>query len=352
MSAFIPHSRPTLGEEEAKATAEVVLSGQIAQGPQVARFEEELASYIGVGYGVAVSSGTAALTLALRALGIGEGDEVAVPSYACAALVQAVWSVGAIPLLVDVDPRTGNMDPDDLRRRATPKARAVVLVHMFGFPAEVEDIARMGLPVVEDCAMAIGARLRGRPLGSFGLASAFSFYATKMMATGEGGMVATDDPEVAQVARDLREYDMKEDLRPRFNFKMTDLQAALGRVQLKKLEKFLARRREIAALYDAALAGAGVELPLRMPDAEPAYYRYVVRVDRDAGEVVDALKAGGIGAARPVFRPLHRYLGLPSEDFPGTEEIYRRAVSLPIYPSLTEEEVRRVIREVQAILEG
>jgi len=347
---FIPHSRPTLGEEEAEAAFKVVLSGQISQGPQVAEFERELAAYVGVGYGVAVSSGTAALALALRALGVGEGDEVAVPSYACAALVHAVRFVGASPLLVDVDPDTGNLDPEDLGRRLVGRTKAIVLVHMFGFPARVEEVGRFGVPILEDCAMALGARYRGGQVGSFGRASAFSFYATKMLATGEGGMVLTDDPDLAEAVRDFREYDMKEDTQPRFNFKMTDIQAALGRVQLGKLDAFVERRKRVASIYDVAFRDLEAELPPKVEDAEPSYYRYVLRVSSDAGEVIKALKTKGIDAARPVFRPIHRYLGLPPEDFAGTEDMYRRAVSIPIYPSLGDGEVERVIEGVRAVL--
>ena len=347
---FIPHSRPTLGEEEAEAVFKVVLSGQITQGPQVTEFERELAAHVGVGYGVAVSSGTAALALALRALGVGEGDEVAVPSYACAALVHAVRFVGALPIPVDVDPRTGNLDPEDLGRRLGGRTRAIVLVHMIGSPARVEEVGRFGVPILEDCAMALGAKYKGRPVGSFGRASVFSFYATKMLATGEGGMVLTDDPDLAEAVRDFREYDMKEELLPRFNFKMTDIQAALGRVQLGKLDAFVERRKRIASLYDAAFRDLEVELPPKVEDAEPSYYRYILRVGSDSEEVVEALRTRGIGAARPVFRPIHRYLGLPPGNFPGTEDIYRRAVSIPIYPSLRDGEVERVIEGVRDVI--
>ena len=350
MTELVPHSRPTLGEEEARAVHDVVLSGQVAQGPQVARFEEELADYVGVGHGVAVSSGTSALALALRALGVGEGDEVAIPSYVCSSLVHAVRFVGASPLVVDVDPETGNLDPDDLGRRLGGRTKAVILVHMFGFPADLEEVGRFGIPVIEDCAMALGARYRGRPVGGFGRASVFSFYATKMLATGEGGMVLTDDPDLAEAVRDLREYDMKEDVAPRFNFKMTDIQAVLGRVQLRRLDSFLVRRREIASLYDSAFGDLEAELPPRTEDAEPSYYRYVLRVRSYPEEVVKALRARRIGAARPVFRPVHRYLGL--DGFPGTEEMYGRAVSVPIYPSLGDGEVDRVKEAVKEVLGG
>lgn len=339
----IPHSRPTLGDEDRAAVAAVVASGQIAQGPRVAEFERAMAARLEAGGGVAVSSGTAALHLALVALGVGPGDEVLVPSYACAALLQAVRAAGALPRPVDVDPATFNLDPDAAKRACSARTRALIAVHAFGLPADLGALRALGVPVVEDAAQALGARYGGRPVGGLGEAAILSFYATKLMTTGEGGMLLSADARLLAAARDLREYDQKADDRPRFNYKLTDLAAALGLAQLARLDGFLARRQAIAARYREALDGCPLEPPLTPPGRVHVYHRYVVKGRAPAARYLEHLEARGVQARRPVFQPLHRYLGLAPEGFPGSEEAWARAVSLPIYPSLDPGEVERVV---------
>lgn len=338
-AARVPHSRPTLGDDERAALAEVVASGQLAQGPRVAAFERAMADRLGVRGAVAVSSGTAALHLALLALGVGPGDEVLVPSYACAALLHAARAAGATPRLVDVDPATFNIDPDAAKRVRSPRCRALIVVHAFGLPADLDALLALGVPVIEDAAQALGARHGTRPVGSAGAVGITSFYATKLMTTGEGGMLFGDDERILGVARDLREYDEKRDDRLRFNYKMTDLAAALGLVQARRLPAFLDRRRRIADLYRARLGSS----PLRHPPDPPGrvYHRYVVTGPRAAEHYLGRLDAAGVDARRPVFQPLHRYLGLTG--FPGADEAGARAVSLPCYPSLSDAELERVV---------
>ena len=249
----IPHSRPTLDEADLQAVTEVLRSGFIAQGTRVAAFEEGMAGTVGVTGGVAVSSGTAALHLALLAFGVGEGDEVLLPTYACSALLHAVRAVRAVPRFVDSDPSSFNMDPAAAKKARSPLARVVIVVHSFGVPAELDPLRELGLPVIEASAQALGACYRGRRVGSIGEAAVLSFYATKLMTTGEGGMLLSNDERILSAARDLREYDQKDDDRPRFNYKMTDFQAALGLAQLAQLPRFLDRRQAIAARYSARL---------------------------------------------------------------------------------------------------
>jgi dTDP-4-amino-4,6-dideoxygalactose transaminase len=346
VSGTVPHSRPTLGEAEVEAVARVIRSGQLAQGPETVAFETELAAAVGRRYGVAVSSGTTGLQVALLALGVGRGDEVLVPSFVCSALLHAVWAVGAAPVVVDVEEGTGNLDPGAARGRLGPRVRAVILPHLCGLPARVEEVESLGLPVIEDCAMAVGTTHRSRPVGSLGILSVCSFYATKMMATGEGGMVLTDDPGLARAARGQREYDGLPADRPRLNAKTTDLAAALGRVQLARLPGFVARRRELAARYRHLLR----DLPLSLPpdDAEHAYHRFVVRTSEEVEPLLARLAALGVAARRPVARPLHAELGLADEAFPRAAAAWRQALSLPIYPSLTEAELEQVAAAVQA----
>ena len=345
MSRSIPHSRPTVGEQEAEAVRRVVLSGQLAQGREVAAFEEEMAARTGRRHAVALSSGTAGLQLALLALGIGAGDRVLIPSYVCTALLHAVRAAGAEPLLGDVDPHTRNLDVAALSGGGETCA-AVILPHMFGLPAAVDAFLGAGIPLIEDCAMALGAAYRGQPVGSFGDLSVCSFYATKMIsAGGEGGMILTDSAAWAGRARELREYDGLPATRARHNFKMTDVGAAMGRVQLGRLAAFVDRRREIAAAYRQAGRGLSVEPP---PDESAhVYYRYVMRAETRAQELIEGLEAWGVSARRPVYAPLHRELGLPDTAFPNATACSEGDVSLPIYPSLPDSAVGQVTEALQ-----
>ena len=344
---FIPHSKPTLGEEEARAAAAVVASGHVAEGPAVAAFERELCAHVGVAHAVAVSSGTAALHAALAAMGVGPGDEVVIPSFVCSALLNAVAYTGAVPVPADIDAATLNLDPQDVERRLSRRTRAVILPHMFGLPADLDRFVGLGVPVIEDCAQSLGAAHGSRPVGSCGQAAVFSFYATKVIATGEGGMVATPSREIAARVRDLKTYDRRDDPATRFNFKFTDIQAAIGRVQLARLKTFIGRRRAIAHSYRSAFQG----LPVRLPpdDAGHIYFRYVIDIGADGTDFIRRAAAAGIGCDRPVYIPLHRLLKL--DGFPRTERAWRRCVSIPIYPSLTDVDVERIISAVSGLLQ-
>ena len=250
---FIPHSRPTLGEEEVKAVAEVIKSGHIAEGEVVQRFEKTFAGKMGVQDAAAVSSGTAALHLTLLALGIGSDDEVIIPSYVCTALLHAIQYVGARPVLAEIDSKTYNIDPDDVQRRITIRSKAIIVPHMFGLAANLDKLLKLEVPIIEDCAQAVGGTYHQKPLGSFGDAAIFSFYATKMMATGEGGMVTSNSTEFIKRVRDLRTYDQKPADKVRYNYKMSDVQAALGEMQFARLNDFITRRKKIAQRYFKSL---------------------------------------------------------------------------------------------------
>ncbi|MBI3028800.1 MAG: DegT/DnrJ/EryC1/StrS family aminotransferase [Candidatus Rokubacteria bacterium] len=337
---MIPHSRPTLSEADAEAVARVVLSGQIAQGREVEAFEREIATFAGQRDAVAVSSGTAALHLALLALGVGPGAEVVIPTYVCDALHHAVTHTGATPVLADADPATLGLDPDDVKRRLTARTKAVILPHAFGLAAGVEAFLAMGVPVVEDCAQAVGALDGGRPVGTRGALAVFSFYATKMLTTGEGGMVAGSDPALLARIRDLREYDEREDLTPRFNYKLTNLGAALGRSQLRRLAEFIQRRRTIAAAYGRLLVGLPCQFPPDASRGRHVYHRFVIQVERPLERLIERLEQRGVQCRRPVFRPLHRALG--AGGFPQADLLGERSLSIPCYPSLTDGEVEQV----------
>ena len=335
---MIPHSRPSVSEEDALAVARAVRSGRLAQGPEVEAFEAELSGRLGVEAVAAVSSGSAALELALQALGAGAGDEVIVPSYVCDALWQAVRRSGATPVLADADPDTLSLSAKDAAARMTGRTRAVIVPHAFGLAVDLEPFRALGVPVVEDCAQALGAVVEGRPAGARGALAVCSFYATKMLATGEGGAVAGPAALVARV-RDARAYDEQEDLAPRLNAKLTDLQAALGRSQLARLDGFIARRRDVAARYRARLAGVDCRLPADA-GARHVYHRFVVGVAGPLERVQARLTAAGVTSRRPVFRPAHRALGL--RGYPEADRLWAEALSIPCYPALTDAEVDHV----------
>jgi dTDP-4-amino-4,6-dideoxygalactose transaminase len=328
--------------------AEVVRSGHLAQGDRVATFERAMAGLMDQGQGVAVSSGTAALHLALLGLGLGPDDEVVLPSYACAALWHAVRKTGAKPVLVDIDPRTYNISPLATVRAITARTKAVIVPHLFGLPVDLADLKLSGVPIIEDCAQTLGASVRGKPVGSGGDLVVCSFYATKLLTTGEGGMVLGRSESLMARIRRFRLYDEQDTLDPAFNYKMTEMQATMGLCQVGRLESFLTRRREIAARYAEAVNRVGAAPPTVPPGREHGYYRFVIRLPRPVNPALARAQALGIGCRRPVFRPLHRYLGVTG--FPESDAAWEHALSIPIYPSLTDDEVERIVTALPALL--
>ncbi len=349
---LIRHSRPTLGDEEIAAVEAVIRSGMLSGGGKNREFEGAMAGFLGRREGIATSSGTAALHVALIVLGIGGGKEGIVPSYVCSALLNAVRYVGAVPRVVDVSPEDFNIDPVRAREAVTRRTAAIVVPHMFGFPAAAGELRSLGVPVIEDCAQSVGALCEGKKAGGIGDLAVLSFYATKMICTGEGGMLLTDDEKAAEAARDLVDYDERESDRVRFNYKMSEIAAAIGLVQLSRLEEMLMRRKKIAAEYGDALEEAAVGLPFERDGATHVYYRYVVRSDGSAESCCEAFAREAIECKRPVFKPLHEYLSLPGESFPGATEAAERAVSLPIYPALREDEIERVAHTGRRVFSG
>jgi perosamine synthetase len=342
---IVPHSRPLLGPEEAEAATRVLRSGRLAPGAEAARLERLLARLSGTADAVGLSSGTMALTLAIRALALGPRDTVAIPTYACAALLHAVRAAGATPVLCDIDPRTLALDPDDLPRRAPKGLRAAILVHPFGLPARPEPFRSRGLLVIEDCAQALGASDRGRPVGSRGDVAVFSLAPTKVITCGgPGGALASPQAGLVRAARALASHDETDDGRPRVNGLMGDLHAAIAATQIEKLPEFSDRRARIAALFDEAFVSLPFERPRPDEGARPIVYRYIVRLE-GADRLLERLNSRGVMARRPVHRPLHRLIGL-DEPFPAADAAHAELLSLPIYPALCDSEIARVIEEV------
>lgn len=338
---MIPHSRPTLGREELDAVRTVIQTAQVGGGETVERFEDEIQRYTGTRYAVAVQSGSAALHLALLALNVRRGDEVILPTYCCSAVLNTVMYLNARPVLVDVLPRSGNIDPAAVKKALSRRVKAVIVPHMFGMPAEIRAIRKLGVPVVEDCAMAIGGRIGKTMLGAWGDVSIFSFYATKVMTTGSGGAVATSRRDLWTRMLDGVNYDNRDDYAVRYNYRMNAVAAAMGRAQLKKLSRWIKRRGQIAEVYSGRLKVSPDALP---PRAEGRiFYRYVMDMRSQADRLMEWMGDHGVECKRPVYRPLHRYFPKLRHTCPEADRIHRGSVSLPIYPTLTDGDARRIV---------
>ena len=356
---MIPVARPAVGEEEAEAVRRVIESGMLAQGEQVLEFERRFARYVGSRHAVATSSGTAALHLALLACGIRRGDEVITTPFTFIATANAVLYCGAKPVFADIDGRTFNVRPEEIERRITPRTRAVLVVHLYGHPCDMAEISEVcrehGLMLIEDACQAHGAAYRGRRVGSFGDAACFSFYPTKNMTTGEGGMVTTSREDVAERVRLLREHGAKRRYEHEvlgYNYRMTDIAAAMGLVQLRKLDEMNERRRENAKVLTDELEGVeGVETPFVKPGVTHVFHQYTVRC-RSRERLTEVLEREGIGYGihypTPVHRQeLYRRLGYSRLSLPEAERASREVLSLPVHPTLRREEVERVAEVVK-----
>ena len=346
--------RVHVGDEEIAAVMQVLRSGRLVQGQQVAAFEEEFAAIVGGHTCVAVNSGTSALHLGLLAAGIGPGDEVIVPSFTFAATANSVAMTGATPVFADIEPDTFCLDPDAVAAAVTSRTAAVMPVHLYGHPAPWDGLAgvaeRHGLLLLEDAAQAHAASYDGIPVGALGPIAAFSFYATKNMTTGEGGMVVCQDEDVARRVRLLRNQGMEQRYRNEIaglNNRMTDLAAAMGRVQLKQLAGWNEERRAVAAAYDEQLVG--VVTPVTAPKAEPVWHQYTVRsTDRDS--LAARLDERGIDSAVYYPVPTHRLPAYELDvDLPETDRAAREVLSLPIRPGLTDDEIARVVAAVNEV---
>jgi dTDP-4-amino-4,6-dideoxygalactose transaminase len=373
---WLPFSVPAIGEEEIESVVRCLRSGWLTTGPLAAEFERAFADYVGARHALAVNSCTAALHLALEAVGVGPGDEVITTPMTFTATAAVIEHLGARPVLADVDPVTLNLDPVAVAALVTGSTRAVVPVHFAGQACDMDALQTIardhGLAIVEDAAHALPTRSGGRMVGTIGDATCFSFYVTKTITTAEGGMVTTDRDDIAERVRTMRLHGMNRDawkryskegswaydiVAPGFKDNLPDLAAALGIPQLKKSDAFRARRAEIARAYDAGLVGVpGVRIPQVLDPDGHAWHLYVIRVaegeltiDRD--RFIRALTARGIGVSVH-FIPLHHHTywkeryGYGPNDFPNADDAFRQILSLPIYPGMSDADVARVIEAV------
>lgn len=388
---FLPFARPDIGEDEIEEVVAALRSGWVTTGPKTREFEAAFGRYLAgndsgqVGgvplYCVAVNSATAGLHLALEALGLGPGDEVILPDYTFTATAEVVRYLGATPILVDIDERTFNIDPQAVERAITDRTRVIMPVHFAGLACDMAALQgladRHGLALVEDAAHALPTTWAGRMIGTLGTAACvFSFYANKTMTTGEGGMLVTTDADMAVRARTMRLHGISKDVfdryqstapawyyevvAPGFKYNMTDIAAAMGLHQLRRLPAFLARREALASAYDVGLAGLPLTLPAAAPEGDvQARHLYPVRLLPEAGiardDFITAMAEQGIGCSVH-FIPLHRHpywrdsCGVSAEDFPVSERVFTQEVTLPLYTTMTDDDLARVVQAVGRIL--
>lgn len=364
----ISMSSPGITEEDILAVAEVVRSGRLALGPKTEEFENLIANYVGVRHAVAVHSGTAALHLIVKSLGIGAGDEVLVPSFTFAASVNVLLYEGAKPVFVEIEPVTYNLDPEDLERKITSRTKALMVVDIFGHPANwdaILDIAeRYNLKVIDDSCEAIGAEYRGKKIGSFGDAAAFAFYPNKQITTGEGGVVVTDSEQIAFFCRSLRNQGRREmgawleHEYLGYNYRMTEMSAALGISQLRRIENILAKREWVAGLYRKYLEGIGeIRLPVVRPEVRMSWFVYVITLREGLRRDVVMKKMAEEGIpTRGYFNPVHlqpyvrKMLGTKEGMLPITESIAQRTIALPFYTEMPEAEVKLVAETLKYVL--
>jgi len=374
--AHVPFHRAPVGEEEVQAVSEVIRSGWLTMGPKTFEFEKEFAKYVGAQNAISVSTGTAALHLSLEAAGVQAGDEVLLPTTTFTATAEAVTYLGARPVLVDIDPVTMNIDPEDAAQRVTPKTKAIIPVHLGGQPCDMDEIQALArihhLRVVEDAAHALPSEYQGKRVGQISEFTCFSFYATKTLTTGEGGMITTDNPEAADRMRLMRLHGIERDawkryrgdgswfyevLEAGFKYNLTDFQSAMGLVQLAKCDAMRQARERIAQRYsDAFSSREELVIPTTRQDRSTSWHLYILRLRLDhlnkgRNSFIEELHRRGV-ACSVHFIPLHlqpyyrRAYGYQPGDFPRAEREYHSCISLPIYPGMTEIEINHVISAV------
>ena len=357
---MIPVAAPQIGDEEKSAVMAVLDSGQLAQGPVTEAFEDEFAAWCGAKHAVAVNSGTAALHLVMLAHGIKEGDEVITSPFTFVASANAALFVGAKPVFVDIEPETFCVDPAKVEAAITPRTKAIMPIDLYGHPAaipELREIAeRHGIVLIEDACQAHGAAIGSHRAGALGVSATFSFYPTKNITTGEGGMVTTDDAKVAEQVAVLRQHGAAHRYHHDvlgYNFRMTDIAAAIGRAQLTKLDRWNERRRRNASVLDEALADIpGVATPTERPGYRHVYHQYTVRIARDRDGFKARLRELGVGSAVHYELPVHRqplYVSLGYEDvsMPEAERAAAEVLSLPVHPALTDADLDRIAEAVR-----
>lgn len=373
---MIPYGRQTIEDDDINAVIEVLKSDYLTTGPKIAEFEKSVADYVGAKYAVAISNGTSALHAACFAAGIGPGDEVITTPITFAASSNCVLYCGGTPVFADIDPKTYNIDPDDIRKKITDKTKAIIAVHLAGQPCDMDEIHKIAkennLIVIEDGAHALGSVYKGKKVGSLSDMTTFSFHPVKPITTGEGGMIVTDNEEFYKKMVLFRSHGITRDktMMTRndgpwfyqqfdlgFNYRITDIQCALGCSQMKKLDRFLAKRKEIVLRYNEAFADCeNIVTPYQLPETESGWHLYIVQVKKcDRKQIFEALRDKGIGVNVhyiPVYmHPYYQEHGYKDVHCKNAEEVYSHIISLPLYPGLTEEQQSYVIDTLKSLCE-
>jgi len=359
---MIPIAKPLLGEEEVRAVSEVLKSGMIASGPKVEEFEKRFAEFVGTRYAVSTSSGTTALHLSLLSLGIKEGDEVIVPSFSFVASANSILFCNAKPVFCDVNHKTFNISVEKIEKLITNKTKAIMPVHLYGQPSDMQPILEIAkkhdLLVIGDAAQTHGAKYNGKMVGSFGDAECFSFYPTKNMTTGEGGMVTTNSGEIFETACSIRNHGREktkwgyEHGRVGYNYRMTDIAAAIGIEQLKKLPGYNQKRRENARFLNEKLKGInGIEIPYVLPNAEHVYHQYTIKC-KEREHLIQNLRKNEIGYGIYYPKPMHFYNHLRiygHTDLKNSEKLSDEVISLPVHPALASQDLEKIVNAVSGV---
>ena len=373
---MIPYGRQTIEDDDINAVIEVLKSDYLTTGPKIAEFEKSVADYVGAKYAVAISNGTSALHAACFAAGIEPGDEVITTPITFAASSNCVLYCGGTPVFADIDPKTYNIDPDDIRKKITDKTKAIIAVHLAGQPCDMDEIHKIAkennLIVIEDGAHALGSVYKGKKVGSLSDMTTFSFHPVKPITTGEGGMIVTDNEEFYKKMVLFRSHGITRDktMMTRndgpwfyqqfdlgFNYRITDIQCALGCSQMKKLDRFLAKRKEIVLRYNEGFADCeNIVTPYQLPETESGWHLYIVQVKNcDRKQIFEALRDKGIGVNVhyiPVYmHPYYQEHGYKDVHCKNAEEVYSHIISLPLYPGLTEEQQNYVIDTLKSLCE-
>ncbi len=349
----IKHNKPLVGRQESKAINDVMKSEWIIADSEVRKFEKTVAKMNKFKYAVAVNSGTAAIHLALLSLGVKESDEVILSSFTVADPLNAINYTGAKTVLVDIEKNSFDMNIDEIKRKITKKTKAIIVPHMLGSFAKIDELENLGIPIINDCAQSIGGIYKDKPIGSYGDLTIFSFYATKLITTGQGGMVLTNNKKRAKFMRDTIDYNGRTNYKVRFNYPMTDISAAMGNVQLKKLNDFIKRRREIAKRYKGAISNKEISTFPNLDEGYSNFYRFVLKFNsqKKRTEAKKIFMKNKITAIVPIkeYELLYNCVGDNKKDYPNSLEMANTCLSIPIYPALSEAEIKRIIDVLKSL---
>lgn len=348
---MIPHSKPFLDNKELEKIIEVYSSGNISVGKEIEEFEKKVANYIGKKYAIATSSGTTALHLSLHSMGIKKGDEVILPASVCPGVMHAIEYTGATPILSDINNYNFNISVEYVKKITNNNTKAIVVPHMFGLPSDIDELLELNIPIIEDCAQSIGAEYNLSKVGSFGYISIFSFYATKMLTSIDGGMILTDDKDLADKMRDLRYYGGKRDFQLRFNYKMQNINAAVGLVQLEKLDFFVEERKRLSDRYVEVFSKiCWVDIVNKTNHKKKSSnYRFIIKIERDYEEYfIKLCKKYEIVLGDTIFEDLSKFA--PQyfiENLINTQKLMKSTYSFPLYPGIDEIKLNKFFKELR-----